>query len=245
MNQRLLLALPTLAVLSLSTLTGCANDDGSDMSSAPNGPRDRLHGRRQQGGGRPDGFENAKKDPSVQPSTTYAAAGWAEEVNQLPKAAELYRQTLKGDPKHQQAMYRLGVVTAKLRQFPESIEVWKRYVKLTNESAEALSNLAYTYELAGLPADAEAAYQRGIDREPGNLPCRTNYGVLLAKQGKANEALIQLQAVLSPAEAHYNLGSVYELQGKKDQARAEYTKALELDKDLYDAQTRLSALPQD
>jgi tetratricopeptide (TPR) repeat protein len=238
MSNRLPLTAPLLAaalLLALIHTGGCAREDRPFVNKNKAGDH--------AGGQQADSFEAAGKDPKVTAETSVAAAGWAEECGQLPKAAELYRQALKVDPKHKQALYRLGVVTAKLRQFPESIETWKKYVKTTGESAEAYSNLAYTYELAGQVNEAESAYEKGIAREPKNLPCRVNYGVLLAKQGKANEAKLQLQAVLSPAEVHYNLGSVYEQQGKRDQARAEYKKALELDSSLRDAQTRLSALP--
>lgn len=231
MNKRLLFVLPIAAVVSLMAAGGCAgkNSDGS------------THGKQAKAGGG-DNFEAARKDPPVQPETSFAAAQWSEEMNQLPKAADLYRQTLKADPKHEQAMYRLGIVTAKMRQYPEAIEIWKRYVKLTNGSSQAYSNLAYTQDLAGLTNDAVASYEKGISRDPKSVPCRVNYGILLAKQGRTDQALAQLQTVLSPAEAHYNIGSVYELQGKKQQARAEYRKALQLDADLTDAKTRLAAL---
>jgi len=56
------------------------------------------------------------------------------------------------------------------------------------------------------------------------------------------EATEQFSAVLKPAEVHYNLGSVFEQQGKPDLARAEYHKALILDPTLHDAKERLAAL---
>jgi len=56
------------------------------------------------------------------------------------------------------------------------------------------------------------------------------------------EGKLQLGAVLKPAEVHYNLGSVYESQGKKAQAKAEYRQALELDPQFTDATTRLAEL---
>ena len=40
----------------------------------------------------------------------------------------------------------------------------------------------------------------------------------------------------------YNLGSVFEQQGKIDQAKAYYRKALEQDPSLRDARARLAAL---
>ena len=68
---------------------------------------------------------------------------------------------------------------------------------------------------------------------------------MLARRGRINEATLQFQAVLSPAQVHYNLGSVYELQGRKQQAKAEYRKAAELDPNLSDARTKLATLGGD
>ena len=65
---------------------------------------------------------------------------------------------------------------------------------------------------------------------------------MLARQGRSGEALRQLQTVLPPAKAHYDLASVYEIQGRKPEARAEYQKAVELDPQLDDAKARLAAL---
>jgi Flp pilus assembly protein TadD len=48
--------------------------------------------------------------------------------------------------------------------------------------------------------------------------------------------------VLTPAEVHYNLASVYEWMGRKEQAKVEYRAALALDPRLSDAQARLDAM---
>ena len=65
---------------------------------------------------------------------------------------------------------------------------------------------------------------------------------MLARHNRRNEAIIHLQAVLPPAQVHYNLASTAEAQGDRPQAIADYKKALELSPDLTDARTRLSAL---
>ena len=65
---------------------------------------------------------------------------------------------------------------------------------------------------------------------------------MLVRRGRVGEGKLQLGAVLKPAEVHYNLGSVYESQGHKEQAKAEYRQALELDPRFADAATRLGEL---
>jgi hypothetical protein len=47
-----------------------------------------------------------------------------------------------------------------------------------------------------------------------------NYGLMLTRTGRVPEARAQLETVLKPAEAAYNIGSVREQIGRKDQARA-------------------------
>src|SRR5207248_8903045 len=116
---------------------------------------------------------------------------------------------------------------------------WTKYTKATHDAAGGYSNLGFCYELAGRPTDAERAYQRGIAKDPQNQPCRVNYGLMLARQGKRDAAAEQLGAVLTPAEVHYDLASVLELQGKKDDAKEEYRKALQLNPAMTDAQVRL------
>ena len=65
---------------------------------------------------------------------------------------------------------------------------------------------------------------------------------MLVRRGRAGEGKLQLGAVLKPAEVHYNLGSLYESQGRKEQAKAEYRQALQLDPQFSEATTRLNAL---
>ena len=89
---------------------------------------------------------------------------------------------------------------------------------------------------------AEGAYQKGIAKDAKNEPCRVNYGLMLARQDRMTDAVNNLRAVLTPAQVAYNIGSVHELRGKKEQAKAEYQRAISLDPDFNDAKQRLAAL---
>jgi Flp pilus assembly protein TadD len=66
--------------------------------------------------------------------------------------------------------------------------------------------------------------------------------LLLAKQNKIEEAIRVWQPVLSDAEVHYNLASVYEQAGRKQEAKVEFQKAVQLDPNFQDAKNRLAEL---
>jgi tetratricopeptide (TPR) repeat protein len=222
---------PLLVAASL-VLAGCdknKNDDGKPRASA------------QRTGRAPDKFETSD-DPPFTAATRFAAGQLAESQGNLDSAVTQYREALKIDPNHQQALFRLGAVYTQTRRFDEAIPTWQHYVKATNYSPAAYNNLALCLEAARRDADAERAYQAGIGRDPKDSSCRVNYGIMLARIGRLDDAMAQLGTVLTPAEANYNLGSVFEQAGKKEEAKAYYRKALELDPKLADARSRLAKL---
>jgi len=112
----------------------------------------------------------------------------------------------------------------------------------TKNDATAYANLGFCYYLAGDKSDAERTYQEGIAKDPTNASCRANFGLFLAREGRTEEASAQWRAVLSEAQVHYNLGSIYEQQNKREQAKVEFRTALQHDQNLVDAKARLAAL---
>ena len=140
------------------------------------------------------------------------------------------------------SLFRLASVYTQQKNWPEAIATWEAYTRATNGSAAGFNNLGFCYELAGNLTEAERAYRNGIEKDPDDPSCRVNYGLMLARNGRVDDAMAQLRVVLTPAEVHYNLGSVAEQQGRKEEAKAYYRKALELDPKLHDAKARLVAL---
>jgi tetratricopeptide (TPR) repeat protein len=227
--------LATMIVLSLA-VGGCnsSRDSAAGVKGLSQGEADRMNADRSQ-------FDSAE-DPVINAETRFAAGQLAESQGVPGAAVDQYREALKVNPKHQPSLYRLAVVYTQQKAYPQAIEAWRRYLAATDNSANAYSNLGFCYELAGKTAEAEASYKAGIAKDPKCQPCRVNYGLMLTRTGRVPEARAQLETVLKPAEAAYNIGSVLEQIGRKDQAREEYNRALKLDPNFQQAQARLSAL---
>jgi tetratricopeptide (TPR) repeat protein len=175
-------------------------------------------------------------------NTHFAAGQVAESQNDLPRAIDQYQQAIKLDKNFTKAWFQLGMIYTNLKQYDNAVVAWTGYTTATNGSAAGYSDLGYCLDLAGRTADAEAAYRQGIAADGKYEPCRVNYGLMLARLGRPDDATRQLTAVLTEAEAHYDLASVYEAQGKKQEAKSEYRQALQCDPKFTDAKDRLAIL---
>jgi tetratricopeptide (TPR) repeat protein len=224
-----------LSFLTVVLLAGCGhNDANGPITGVSPDKAGSMNSQR-------NPFETSE-DPPITADTYFAAGQLAETQGDVAGAVKQYDEAIKLEPKHRKALFRQAVCLGQLKRFPKAVAAWKKYIDATGGEANGYSNLGFCHELAGQIDEAESAYLRGIEREPKNVPCRTNYGLMLARLGRTAEATLQLQAVLSPAEVHYNLASVLEHQNRKEAAKAEYRKAIELDPNFVDAQTRLSGL---
>jgi superkiller protein 3 len=231
----------TISTLAAAVLiiAGCSNRDNSNGALTGGMSSEKANEIQKQ----KNAFETAE-DPPLTAATHFAAAQLAEANGDFASAVKQYQEAIKLDPKHKRALYRLAVCQSQLKKYPEAVATWKKYIELTGNEAKGYSNLGFCYELAGDTDLAESSYLRGIEKESKNVACRTNYGLMLARLGRTTEATLQLQAVLTPAEVHYNLASVLEHQGRREAAKGEYRRALDLDPQFQDARERLAVLEQ-
>ncbi len=191
---------------------------------------------------RHDSSEDVHPDAPITANTRFAAGQVAESQGDIPRAITQYQEAIKLDSKAPGPLLRLGMIYTNLKQFDDAVGIWKRYIKVTDGAAAGYCDLGYTLEISQQFPAAEEAYMSAITREPKNETARVDYGLMLARLGRMNEATEQLQVVLTPAEAHYNLASVLESEGKVDGAKKEYQEAIRLDPDMNDAKARLAAL---
>lgn len=188
-----------------------------------------------------DPFESAE-EPAINADTHFAAGQLAEAQGNLDNAEKQYLQSLEQDPRNTKSLYSLGVLYVRTKRNDEAIDTFKRYVDATDQSVVAYANLGLAYKVAGKFDEASDAFEAGIKKDPKNVLCRVNYGLMLAHRNKIAEATLQFQAVLTPAEVHYNLGAAYEDLNRLEAAREEYELALKANPKFKDARVRLAAL---
>jgi tetratricopeptide (TPR) repeat protein len=213
--------------------SGCASKDKKN--------RDGTRDDSTRTGHTPDAFETGG-DPPFNANTRFAAGQLAESQNQFDKAIQQYREALKLEPQRRDAQFNVAALLTRQRHFPEAVEEWQKYIEITNHAPEAYNDLALCYEGAGQIDKAEETYRASIARMPADPVCRNSYGLMLARQNRLSDAVAQLSVVRKPAEVSYNLGRVFEEQGKVEQAKAYYQEALKQDPTLRDAQARLALL---
>ncbi len=227
------LRLAMAAGAAISLAGGCAHDPGADRQARVD---------RQQAIANEAAKAPLKPEPPATAKTHFAAGQVAEGQADLDRAIDQYKQAVAIDPTYQPALFRLGMAQAAGRQYDAAILTWRQYVTATGGSAAAYADLGFCLDLAGRGPQADAAFKAGVAADPRNAPCRTNYGLMLARAGKLDAATVQLAAVLTPAEVQYDLASVLENQGRRDEAKARFAKALQLDPNMADAKARLTNL---
>jgi Tfp pilus assembly protein PilF len=217
-NRSTILLTTFLVGLFLTTLsTGCATDAKSTSPALRAAKLDRAN-------------------------AAYAAGVAAEATGDTTTATRNYKKALFAVPDHLQSLRRLAALYTTEERYADAIPLWKRLVEATDGDASAYNDLGYAYDLAGYEDPAEAAYLRGIQTDPANSRVRTNFGLMLARHGRTNEAILQLRAAMPLADAYYNVAVVLESQGKKARARLEFQRALDTDPDHVEAELHLAAL---
>ena len=213
----------------LAALAGCNNDPMNRAASQTPDP----------------GTLAEAPTPVIKPETYLAAGDLAASRNQFDRAADQYEQALKAQPNDPATTKKLALVYIKSNQMPAAIETWKRYLSASKNADDAYGSLGYAYELAGKPADAESTYKLGIAAHPDGPLTHVNYGLMLVRKNKVDQAVKTLGAVLQPPEVNYNIAGVYAQLGRPDLAQFYYKRALECDPGFIPARQKLSMLDSD
>ena len=129
-----------------------------------------------------------------------------------------------------------------------AVEPLLRIEHAGGDDAAALYRVGRYHQQRGELAAAADAYARAIALRPDRLDARNAQAVLLAGQGRQDEAAELLRQLVAdfPLEAQplNNLGYLYHLQGRPEAARAAIEQALRLDPSYEQARANLARLAE-
>jgi Tfp pilus assembly protein PilF len=144
------------------------------------------------------------------------------QAGQLQQAEQIYRQILRFEPQHADAMHLLGLIAHQVGQHDSALRYIGDAIALDKTNAVYHNNLGEVYRALGKTEEAQACYQEAMRINPTYPEPHNNLGILLKNQGKLEEAQAcygqALRIKPDYAEAHNNLGLIFKDQSKWDEA---------------------------
>jgi len=160
----------------------------------------------------------------------FASAQVQDSLKHYDAAEAEYRKALELKPDLPVAHYRLGRVLLGQSQSPESLraaaEQFRLELGISPENADAEYELGEISREQGDLAGALEHLNRAVKYHPGFVEAQIAIARTLLKQGKAQEAVESLQAVLRVTTdnktAHYLLGTAYRTLGDAEASKREF-----------------------
>ena len=148
----------------------------------------------------------------------------------LREAEQLYRQILKSDPHHSDALHLLGLLAYQIGRNDAAEDLIRRAIAFNGRVPAFHSDLGNVQKKQGKLGEAVTSYRRALTLRPDFAESHNNLGIALAEQGELDKAKTSYRRALTLRpdypEAHNNLGNALRDQGQLDEAAASYGRAL-------------------
>jgi len=173
-----------------------------------------------------------------------------DDLGDIEKAAQEYKQALKADYENTVIHLNLAVTYVKKNQFDKAIDELNIAIEMDPAAVEPHAILAILYSLQNKAEASNREYELALKNasklHPKNIDIYKNLGALYLEQKKlaAAESVYKLILDLSPADApaHFYLANIYEQAGDTKKIEGELKKALELNPDYHEALNYLGFL---
>lgn len=121
----------------------------------------------------------------------------------------------------------LGVMADLDNDFAKAASFYRLAQQIDPRSPVVANSQAYSLYLSGKWSEAEAQYRRGLSFDGRYEPLWRNYGLLLARMGRYEEALSSFEQVESRAAASNDVGYVCLIEGRLDAAEQFFQSAID------------------
>ncbi len=152
---------------------------------------------------------------------------------QYPEAETHLRQALDLDPSLWPAHNFLGILYDRQGRFELAAGHYRAAIAAQPQAGFLFNNLGVSLLLSGEAEKAAAALAEALRLDPKNPRIHNNMGLALAKLERYREAFEAFSRAGDEATAYYNLGCIYLLRGKDQEALQALEKAIEMKPGFY------------
>ncbi len=161
-------------------------------------------------------------------------------------AFDKFTEAMQYNNENPEIYFKLATANRTIKNYSEAVRQCKRAIELAPEVSLYYETLAdIYYELQNF-IEAKKYYKEAVFIDPKNTRAHTFLGILQSKDKEHESAIKSLETAVSldsnNVDIRYNLALAYEVAGKKDEAKAEYTKVLELNPNHKEAANNLKLL---
>ena len=156
------------------------------------------------------------------------------QADEFEQATSAFEKGLEYHPNDENLRFNLGAAYDKLDRFPDVVREMEAVLALNPDHTDALNYLGYSYADRGINGEeAVELTRRAVALKPDNGAYVDSLGWALFKVGKVAEALREIQRAVELVEddpvIFEHLGEIYLIQEHRDEAKAAWIRALQLD----------------
>jgi predicted TPR repeat methyltransferase len=143
---------------------------------------------------------------------TLQSAIQLHQQEQLDQAEKIYRQVLRKDPGHIDALHFLGLLRYQQGKTEQGLHLIRKALLKRPDYADAHNNLGIILKKQGKSEQAIMAFKTCLELTPDNTSALSNLGILFKEQGDFKQAIecYQQSIALNPAQtpAYLNLANI-------------------------------------
>ena len=164
------------------------------------------------------------------------------------QARDFFEESIKIKSDYSEGLTNYGFALQKLKNYSLAAIQFEKVLSIEPNSEKAFINLTKVYFDDGRLLKAIEVARQGLLSRPNNIPLLKNLISSLILLNRLDEASVACNKILSinkdDAEAINVMGTIYEKKGFYDQAKNEFMRALQFDKDLVEAKINIATLYQ-
>ncbi len=140
--------------------------------------------------------------PAIEPALWFQLAQTCLHNGRHAGASRLLIRLAENEKYKARALWLLGLVDVAEGRFKNAVQHFRQHIGLAGESPKALTRIAMCYLELDEVARAREAAQRGLALDPGDTAARFALASALVMEGREDDAVRELKALLSEAPDH-------------------------------------------